>query len=214
MVHPSIGCLGTLVKTQPRFVRLANGKLARISTKKITSPFAIGRAVSIVESPENAFTRDTKKIVPSVTAESTSSSEPIDVATLIGSGSTTSDETPLFKTDSDPAVVKDEPMDVEEKPEQKEHEKLAPLERVLVEPPATDVSSKEQPQKPQQPAPPPASPPQPSVGAVLKSLVASGRQVGDLGRILEQPLFSHDRPPPPIRDSCKVCRVVVPGLKK
>ncbi|KAK6026371.1 hypothetical protein OSTOST_07685 [Ostertagia ostertagi] len=206
-ITPVPGSLGTLTKTQPKFIRLPNGKLARISTKVIASFYC---------------------------------SEPIDVATLIGAGPTSSEETPLFKTSGDSPAIKDEPMDVEETPVKHESKEHTSPEQASTK----DASPKEQTQKSQtylrtppvrQPllslaaalksiaaksakrlepiAPPPVHQQQPSLETALKNIAASS-QVGDLGKIREQPLFSEDLEPVHFKESCNVCRVVIPGLKK
>nr|CDJ96575.1 unnamed protein product [Haemonchus contortus] len=217
MTRPSLGCLGTFVRTQPKIIRLANGKLARISTKKIPSPFARGRRITgnVSGGPFSQFARDTGRLdIPSITAKITSSSEPIDIATLIGTGPASFDDTPLFEKTDDSPVVKVEPMDVDETHEQLGSEERAPLDRALMEEAPGGASPKDESQKSQesleQPLP---RHPQPSLAVALKS-VADNSQVGDLGKIREQPLFTQDLVQLPLKESCNVCRVIVPGLKK
>ncbi|KAK5969081.1 hypothetical protein GCK32_001648 [Trichostrongylus colubriformis] len=203
-------------KTQPKFVRLSNGKIARISTKRVPVPFARRcRTTNMGEGQLSQFGLDAKRLdIPSATAKINASSEPIDIATLIGDGSATSKEAPLFEKNSGSAVVKVEPMDVDETPEQQEPKEQTPLERALTELAPEEVSSKERSQKFHEPLePPPLCQPRPSLAAALED-VAANSQVGDLRKIREQPLFSQDSLRFSNKDSCNVCRAVVPGLKK
>ncbi|KJH46400.1 hypothetical protein DICVIV_07523 [Dictyocaulus viviparus] len=171
-------------QSQPKYIRLANGKLAKISTKRVFASLSRRPASPLCRTNHSVFENEGIEAT-SATAKITSCSEPIDVSTLINTP-TTSHCSSLPNNKSIPAPIKTEPMEVGEVVEYHEVQQAG--------------NHHQQTQKPM-------------LEAVLSD-VSSGSQVGDLVKLVDQPLFNDEIRANFLRKSCKICRTTIPSMKK
>ncbi|WKX99062.1 hypothetical protein Q1695_014158 [Nippostrongylus brasiliensis] len=205
---------GGLINQQPRFIRLSNGKLARISTKKYPTSFQRGQHFNTCPSGPLGRRTSSARLEASETQRADSPSEPIDVTSLIGTASSSLSES------EGTHAIKEEPMDVDEKNESSEHKQQENEEEQSMprlEQPAEDRSS---PSLSKEPSPKQSAPTTRSGKSQLS--LASALRSGDLDNLVDQPLFRPKNLPTrniptfekELKSSCSVCRDVVPGMKK
>ncbi|EYC32246.1 hypothetical protein Y032_0003g1474 [Ancylostoma ceylanicum] len=180
-----------LSNSRPKIVRLANGKLARIATRRIPTSLVRPNNPPPNQNSSEQMTGAGRHEGPSAEARVTESPEGIDVSTLMGSGPPDDEGPSLFevrKKESGP-VIKTEPVDEEE---------------------AYGEAEQFGSPKP----PPPAQ--QPSLAAALNNISTTSTPVSDLVRIVDEPLFTPASRPNTctLADCCDVCKKVVPGMKK
>ncbi|VDN27613.1 unnamed protein product [Cylicostephanus goldi] len=123
--HPLIvrDSIGELASSKPRLVRLANGRLARITKKRIPASLLHQRTASVANS--NQFHASIQRFpVPSATA-SVAVSDAIDASSLMGNGEESTELFEVQKKEPTPAI-KAEPVDEKELEEQQEQPSLPP----------------------------------------------------------------------------------------
>ncbi|KAL6728112.1 hypothetical protein Aduo_009917 [Ancylostoma duodenale] len=185
-----------LTSSRPKIVRLANGKLARIATRRI--PTSLVRPNNPPPNQNTSeFAADAERREgSSATARATESPEGIDVSTLMGNEPSYDERPSLFevrKEESAP-IIKTEPVDEVEAFGQQFGEALLSRE------PEQQPSSQ-----------------QPSLAAALSNLSTAATPVSDLVRIVDEPLFTPTARPTTsctLAECCNVCKKVVPGMKK
>uniref|UniRef100_A0A0K0DAW9 Reverse transcriptase domain-containing protein n=1 Tax=Angiostrongylus cantonensis TaxID=6313 RepID=A0A0K0DAW9_ANGCA len=186
-VDPSRHSLRGLVSSsRPKFIRLSNGKLARITTKRVPSS-------SWTSSPSSNRTTghlivgSGKVDAASLKAKITSRSGPIDISTLLGDAPVSNDNSKLDNNQiSKP--IKTEPMDLDEAVEPRELQKCE-----------SSSDSRR------------AGKPSPSV---TLSGVNSHAQVGELVKPVGQPLFNDEIRANSFGKNCSICRTTLPAMKR